>query len=146
MKDIMLAESSIEQRATVLRDSCDQIEERYYTCKFEQGETNERREELASVSIQSAELMAELADIRANFKARLKPLEERRGKILDELKSGGEYIKGEVYKFIDTDEGKVGWYTPEGYKLEERDLRPEEKQRTVFQTFRTTGRATGTDD
>ena len=139
MKDIMLSDTPIVQRAQILRDSCDQIEEKYYTRKFEQEETNERREELASVSIQVSELMAELADVRASFKARLKPLEERKGRILDELKAGGEYIKGETYKFIDADEGKAAWYTPEGYKLEERDLRQEEKQRTVFQTFRKTG-------
>ena len=34
MKDIMLADTPIEQRGAILRDSCDQIVERSYTRKF----------------------------------------------------------------------------------------------------------------
>lgn len=135
----MLSDTPIVQRAQILRDSCDQIEERHYTRKFEQSETNEKREELASVSIQIAETLDELAEARAFFKSKLKPLEERKGKILEELKSGGEFIKGETYKFVDSEEGKVGWYSPEGYKIEERDIRAEERQRTMFQSIRATG-------
>lgn len=139
MSDIMLAEVPIEKRAQILRDSCDQIEEKHYTRKFEQAEINERREELAEVSIQINGLHQELKEINADFKGRIKPKEERRGRILDELKSGGEYVKSECYKFIDADLGKVAWYTPDGYKLEERDINQEEKQRTTFQAFRRTG-------
>lgn len=139
MKDIMLADTPIEQRAQILRDSCDQIEERSYTRKFEQEEINDLRAELAGVSIQLQTLDGELADIRADFKGKTKPLQERVGKILDELKAGGEYVKGECYKFIEPDTGEVGWYSPEGYLLESRAMKPEEKQRTAFQTLRKTG-------
>jgi hypothetical protein len=139
MNDIMLADTPIEKRAQILRDSCDQIEEKHYTRKFEQPEINERREELATVSIQINNLNEELNEIKADFKSRTKPKEERRGRILDELKAGGEYVKSECYKFVDPEVGKVAWYTPEGYKLEERDINPDERQRTVFQSTRMTG-------
>lgn len=139
MKDIMLAELPIERRAQILKDSCDQIEERSYTRKFEQDEVNELRAELAGVSIQLQTLDEELADIKADYKGKTKPLQERIGKILDELKVGGEYVKGECYKFIEPDTGEVGWYSPEGYLLESRGMKPEEKQRTAFQTLRRTG-------
>lgn len=43
MKDIMLADTPIEQREQILRDSCDQIVERSYTRRFDQQEINERR-------------------------------------------------------------------------------------------------------
>lgn len=142
MNDIMLADTPIEKREQILRDSCDQIEERSYTRKFDQGEINERRAELANVSIQISDLEKDLSEIRADYKGRIKVLCERNGKILEELKAGGEYVKGDCYKFVDTDEGKVAYYSPEGYKLEERDMRPEERQRNVFQAIR----RTGTDD
>lgn len=48
MKDIMLADTPVEQRAQILRDSCDQIVERSYTRKFDQEEINERRADLAT--------------------------------------------------------------------------------------------------
>jgi hypothetical protein len=89
-------------------------------------------------------LANDLADIRASFKQKMKPLEEQFAKIRDEIKSGGEYVTTECYKFIDNDEGKTAWYSPEGYKLEERDCTPEEKQRTMFQVLRKD--KTGTDD
>lgn len=149
MKDVMLADTPIEQRAQFLRDSCDKIIEKCYTKKFEQHETNAKRAELANVSIQIADLEQQLAEIRADYKGRIKPLVERLGKIRDELKSGGEWVTGECYQFIDADEGKVGLYTPNGYKIEEREIRPEERTRTVFQAIRSNNSdlpKTGTDN
>lgn len=135
----MLVDTPVEERAQILRDSCDQIEERSYTRKFEQKQIDDLRAEFAQVSIQIKELDNELAEVKVDFKHKTKPLIERVGKILDELKVGGEYVKGECFKFIDTDENKVGWYTPEGYLLEERSIRQEERQRTAFQALRRTG-------
>ncbi|KAA3703338.1 hypothetical protein F3F83_20950, partial [Bacteroides salyersiae] len=66
-------------------------------------------------------------------------LQERIGKILSDLKVGGEYVKGECYKFIDPDEGMVGFYTPDGYLLEERPMKAEERQRTIQMAVRLTG-------
>lgn len=139
MTDVMLAETPVESREQILRDSCDQIVERCYTRKFDQTQVNERRSELADVSIQLKELDDQLSEVKAGFKARIKPLLERKGKILDELKAGGEWIKGDVFKFVDFDEGKTAFYSPEGYKLEERPITPEERQRNVFQVARKTG-------
>ena len=69
MKDIMLADTPVEQREQILRDSCDQIVERSYTRKFDTQQINERRAELANVAIQKAELEEELAGIRAEYKS-----------------------------------------------------------------------------
>lgn len=136
MKETMLTELPIEERKQVLKDSCDQIVEISYIRKFNQNEKNRKREILADVSIEISEIQNDLREIRADYKARLKPLEETKSNIIDEIKAGGEYIKGECYKFIDTDEGKVGYYSPEGYLLEQRDMRPDEKQRNIFQLNR----------
>lgn len=99
MKDIMLADTPVEQREQILRDSCDQIVERSYTRKFDTQQINERRAELANVAIQKADL---------------------------------------------EDEGMVGFYTPEGYLLEQRAMTQEERQRNVFRAIRTD--RTGTND
>lgn len=136
MKDVMLADTPIEERAQILRDSCDKIVEKCYTRKFDTKETNEKRAELANVSIQIADLEEKLAEVRADLKGRIKPLAERMGKIRGELKAGGEWVSGECYQFLDADEGKVAMYDPNGYKIEERDMRPEERTRTIFQGIR----------
>lgn len=137
MKDIMLADTPVEQREEILRNSCDQILERRYTRKFDQEEINERRSELANVIIQIADLEQELAEVRADYKGKIKPLQERVSKLRDELKVGGDWIKGDCFKFVDEDEGKVGIYSPEGYLLEQRPMTQDERQRNVFRALRT---------
>ncbi|MBT9899720.1 hypothetical protein GPL09_15085 [Bacteroides thetaiotaomicron] len=147
MKDIMLADTPVEQRAQILRDSCDQIVERSYTRKFDQEEINERKADLANVAIQKADLEQSLAEIRADYKGKIKPLEERIVKLRDELKAGGDWIKGECYKFVDEEEKMVGFYSPEGYLLEQRTMTQEERQRNIFRAIRgNTMDKTGTDD
>ena len=137
MKDIMLADTPVEQREEILRNSCDQILERSYTRKFDQEEINERRSELANVIIQIADLEQELAEVRADYKGKIKPLQERVSKLRDELKVGGDWIKGDCFKFVDEDEGKVGIYSPEGYLLEQRPMTQDERQGNVFRALRT---------
>lgn len=133
----MLADTPVEQREEILRNSCDQILERSYTRKFDQEEINERRSELANVIIQIADLEQELAEVRADYKGKIKPLQERVSKLRDELKVGGDWIKGDCFKFVDEDEGKVGIYSPEGYLLEQRPMTQDERQRNVFRAIRT---------
>lgn len=140
----MFANEPIEARETLLHDNCDQIVERSYTRAFSQSEMSDRRVELEQVSIQLAELENELKQVRADYKGRMTPIRERRDKILDELKARGEWVSGNCFKFIDPEEGKTAFYSPEGFKLEERPCTPEERQRTVLQAVRF-GR-TGTDD
>jgi len=135
----MLAELPVEQRAQILKDSCDKIEERSYLSKYDQEETNLLRAELANVSIQLGTIQEELDRIKSDYKGKLKPLQERIDKILYNLKNGGEYVRGECYKFIDQEEERVGWYTPDGYLLEERPITQEERQRTVQMEIRRTG-------
>lgn len=144
MKDVMLADTPIEEREQILHDSCDQISEKEYTRKFDGKELNAKRSELSKMAIRLNDLKRELADIKASYKERMDPLNDRFNKARDEIKAGGESITTECYKFIDNDEGRTAWYTPEGYKLEERESTPEEKQRTMFQAIRE--RKTGTDD
>lgn len=146
MDSILFPNESVEAREQLLRDNCDQIVERSYTRTFTQNEVNDRRAELEQVSIQVAELEQNLAEIHADYKGRIKPLLERRSKILDELKARGEWVTGECYKFVDVEEGKAGFYAPEGNLLEERPITPEERQRNIIQAARGAFMRTGTDD
>ena len=133
----MLADVPVEERVEILRNSCDKIVEKSYTRKFNQEEINAKRSELVDVIIQIDDLDAELSEIKAQYKGKIKPLQEKVGKLRGELKVGGDWIKGECYKFVDEDEGMVGIYSPEGYLLEKRPMTQEERQRNVFRALRT---------
>jgi hypothetical protein len=142
MKELMLADTPMEQREQILRDSCDQIVERSYTRKFSGAELAQKRTEYCDVAERVGGLTQELAEVTADIKGKIKPLKERMGGLLDEIKARGEFVRGDCFKFVDQDEGKVGFYDTNGYLVEERDMTPEERQRTVFQAIR----KTGTDD
>lgn len=64
--DVMFPNDPVESREQMLRDNCDQIEQRSFTRSFSQDEVYARRAELEQVSIQVAELEDELAQIRAD--------------------------------------------------------------------------------
>lgn len=82
MKDIMLADTPVEQRAQILRDSCDEVVEKNYLSKFSQEETNELRANLVEVQIKMKELTENFEVVKADFKGKMKPLQERIGKCL----------------------------------------------------------------
>ena len=46
--DVMLADTPMEEREQILRDSCDQIVEKFYTRKFGEDEKNELLKELGT--------------------------------------------------------------------------------------------------
>lgn len=142
--EIMFLELPVEDREQVMRDNCDQIIERSYTKKFDQDEINARRAEYANVGIQVAELEKQLAEMKANYKGRIKPLLERMSGILDEIKSGGEWVTTDVFLFKDMDSGMAAIYAPDGHLLEKRPLTPGEKQPTIMSAIRNFH--TGTDD
>ena len=137
--DVMLADTPMEEREQILRDSCDQIVEKFYTRKFGAAEMANKRTEACDVAMQISELNKELKEVTADYKGKIKPLTERHDTILDEIRGGGEQVKGDTFKFMFEECGKVGFYDTNGHLVEQRDMTPEERQRTVFQAIRGTG-------
>lgn len=143
MKEVMLQEMPVEERENVLRDSCYSVVEKMgYLHRYTPQETNEKRKELADVSITLRDLEDELSSIRESYKARMKPIQEEINAIITKLKQGGDYVSGDCYKFIDESEGMVGIYSPEGYLVENRPILPDERQMSIFRNLG----QTGTDD
>ena len=137
--DVMLADTPMEEREQILRDSCDQIVEKFYTRKVGAAEMANKRTEACDVAMQISELNKELKEVTADYKGKIKPLTERHDSILDEIRGGGEQVKGDTFKFMFEECGKVGFYDTNGHLVEQRDMTPEERQRTVFQAIRRNG-------
>lgn len=111
-----------DARLQLLRDNAHAIVQRPVTLAFDDEKVAEMRVELESVSIQIKELEDELAALRADFKGRIKPLQERRSNILDELKIKGTYQIVDCFVFNDPDSGMKGIYNPHGKLIEQRPL------------------------
>lgn len=132
----MLSELPVEEREQVMRDSCDQIVEKSYTRRYTPAQVDEKRAALADVHIQLSEYQAELDGVKAEFRGKMKPLMEQAHQLVSNLKAGGEFVTTDCFKFVDQEEGKVGYYDPQGHLLEQRPINPDERQRTIFQATR----------
>lgn len=137
--EIMLPDDPRESREQIMRDSCDQIVEKFYTRKFSTEEKQLKNAEYCEVGMKRSALEQELREVSADLKGKIKPLKERQDAILDEIKQGGEQVQGDTFKFVFEEIGKVGFYDTNGYLVEERDMTQEERQRTLFQAIRKNG-------
>ena len=137
--EIMLPDDPRESREQIMRDSCDQIVEKFYTRKFSTEEKQLKNAEYCEVGMKRSALEQELREVSADLKGKIKPPKERQDAILDEIKQGGEQVQGDTFKFVFEEIGKVGFYDTNGYLVEERDMTQEERQRTLFQAIRKNG-------
>ena len=142
--DKFLAQNYPEsQREAFLEDNCSAIEEIGYTRRFTPDELNQKKEELAEVSITINDIETEKADVMSEFKDRLKKPNEDKKLLLENLKSKSEYVHGKCYKFIDHDDRMVAYYNSLGEMVSSRPIMPQEMQRTIFNI---NNQKTGTDE
>ena len=62
------------------------------------------------------------------------------------LKNKSEFVNEQCYKFIDHDNGEVGFYNGDGMLVYQRGILPGERQKTIFENMDFRKRKTGTND
>lgn len=127
------------ERVALLSDNCDAIEEIGFTRRFSVDELNQKKEDLANVSIEISDIEEEKRELMADIKFRLKPLTEEKKIILEEVKKKSEFVQKECYKFIDHEAKTVGYYDETGELVSTRTIMPQEMQKTIFQLNTKTG-------
>lgn len=128
------------ERINFLADNCDAVEEHGYTRRFSTDELNQKKENLANLSVEINDIEEEKKDAMDTYKDRLKPLNIDKKVLLDEIKKKSEFVNEECYKFIDHEEKIVGYYNKYGELVSSRPIMPQEMQKTIFQL------KTGTND
>ena len=74
------------------------------------------------------------------FKAELKPLNEKKQELLENIKKGSEYVENEeCVKILYHEEKMAGYYNKLGELVYSRPIMPQEMQRTIFNINRKTG-------
>ena len=89
------------------------------------------KDELSEKSITINDIEEEAKERAAEYKEMKKPLVKRRGKILSDLKKGGEHIIEECYEIHDEEEKQVGIYNKLGELISQRPMRPDERQQAI---------------
>ena len=124
-------------RLAFLGDNCDSVEEIGYMKPFTAEEMQSHKEKLANLSIEIAEIEAEMKLVMQDFKGRLKPLKEERGMMVSNIKSKAEYVKEKCYRFTDQETKETGFYNSDGYLVELRMATVNELHSTIFGELRT---------
>lgn len=129
-----------EERWQFLKDNADSVEEIGYTHRFTPDELAQKKESLAEASIRINDIEVEKKEAMGVFKQELKPLNEAKQKLLENIKKGSEYVEDEeCVKILYHDEKMTGYYNKLGELVYSRPIMPQEMQKTVFSINRKTG-------
>lgn len=129
----------VEQRAQALKDHAYASEEMTINRPYTPEQLVEFKDQLSKEMIALNEHEIELKKIKDEYKAKMKPYELEKRKLLKSLKLKHEESFEEVYLLDDQEKGTMCIYDAEGKFLQSRKLYPDERQ-TKMKTL------TGTND
>lgn len=140
MLDSELAKNvPLEDRAQVLEDSCDAVEDVTYSKPFTPEELALKREQLTDASIKIADIEEEKKEVMDGYKERLKPLQTQKEDAIKALRDKSQTVTEKCYKFFDEDTKTVGFYNSEGNLVNSRPAFKQELQKTIFSVMRKNG-------
>jgi hypothetical protein len=127
------------ERKQYLIDSCDMIDTKGFMKHYSQNELAEKKSELAETSIEIHEIAVQKKQAMDSFKLELKPLQEQKTDLLGKIKQRGEYVREDVYMFKDEQNKMACYYNASGELIEQRPLKPDEMQKSIFTVTAKTG-------
>jgi len=127
-----------DKREQYLKDNALRVVPIYtYTRELEQGEISDRQDQLSQILIKKDQQDQILKEAREAYNAIVKPLNVQLSQTLQEVRTRSEEVTGSVYVIEnDNEKGYCGVYTPEGVKVVERALLPEERQYDITEQLR----------
>jgi hypothetical protein len=129
-----------KDRWQFLQDNADAVEEIGYTHRFTPDELAQKKESLAETSIKINDIEIEKKEVMDGYKEQLKPLNEEKQKLLENIKKGSEYVEDEeCVKILYHEEKMAGYYDRLGELVYSRPIMPQEMQKTIFNINRKTG-------
>ena len=129
-----------KDRWQFLQDNADAVEEIGYTHRFTPDELAQKKESLAETSIKINDIEIEKKEVVDGYKEQLKPLNEEKQTLLENIKKGSEYVENEeCVKILLHEEKMAGYYNKLGELVYSRPIMPQEMQKTIFNMNRKTG-------
>jgi hypothetical protein len=139
MEKQLLHSEDPDKREQILRDSCDKIEQLSYVKKFTIDEMAQKKSELSSTMIQLSNYEAKLAEVKAEFTEKMKPLKVNVQQTVAHLRDKARLVQEQCYVMYDYDQGIAGYYNRDGDLVHSRPLEVGERQTKLF-------KLTGTDN
>lgn len=140
MEKFLGQDISEKDRWQFLQDNADAVESIGYTHRFTPEELAQKKEYLAETSIQISDIETEKKEVMDGYKEQLKPLNEVKQKLLENIKKGSEYVENEeCVKILYHEEKMAGFYNRLGELVYSRPIMPQEMQKSIFSINRKTG-------
>lgn len=112
------------EREEMLDAQADDVTEENYLQPYTNAEKAQRREEYVALSLEMKQITEEEDEMKQQFKERKAPVKKCMDTVLANLKQGGEYVKGKLYRIIDQEERVVGLYNKNGELVSQRKALP----------------------
>lgn len=119
---------SPEERLRLLIDNCDRMETDTYVKNLSPEELDIKRELLTENYIRLSELEDDMARVKASHKMKVDPIKAQNRTLLNEVRNRRETKEGRLFFFADFDNNLMRSYDENVDLIEERRLRPEERQ------------------
>lgn len=139
MEKRIFADLSGRELIDVLEANADEVEERTYYVPLDESEVIERKDRFANLSIKLAKIEEKKKEAMDAFKQEMAPIIDEKKEILEEIKIGAREEEGVVFKFIDYDEGMVGFYNQRGNLIDSRPAMENERRQLTIASSRRTG-------
>jgi thiamine pyrophosphokinase len=133
MQKTLMDEVPDNLKMQVLADSADSVENTTYYKPLTQEELEVKREQYFDNQIKLSGFTEELNDIKSGYKDKMKPLQTENVVLLQEVKTKQAEITGTLYHLANHDTGFMETYNESAELVSTRRLRPNEKQKNVFQ-------------
>lgn len=123
-----LKKLSPEDRKSVLESEAISIEDGKYEKPLTPDEILYYKDELAQSSINQAVILDEFAEIKEEYKERLKPIKEKISESIQAIKYKSVQREGRLYKLADFDDQMIHKVDELGNVIHSRKMLPEERQ------------------
>ena len=133
----VLKNMTLEQRQEFVKNHADVVEEGTYFKPFSKDELTATQSEFSDLSVQVYLKEVELKALSDRMKDEIKKLKKKQGELLESIQFNGENVDGEQFGFADQETGTMAYYDNNGSFIRSRRLKPEERQKTIFQLART---------
>lgn len=125
-----------KSREEFLEANCDSVEEMEYSRRFTGEELSGMKDVLSDVCIQINRIENEKKEAMDGFKERLKPLNDEKKQLLEEIEQQSTLVTEHCYKFIDHEAREVGYYNRLGELVYSRPVQKQEMQKTIMSVSR----------
>lgn len=134
-------------REEMLDAQADEVTEENFLQPYNNEEMRQQRKQYVDLSLEMKQITNEEDEMKQLFKERKAPVKKCLDNVLSNIKQGGEYVKGKLYKIIDQEKRAVGFYNSKGELVSQRKALPSElASPTLFGVNRVMSLKTGTND